>query len=215
MVPAAIAVAMAVMFGVFGSGAVQPAQAFISGDVCPGATVMDATHQITPTANFDGQGNDIYVIQKNTSYGLNFRIQDVALAWFLDFDFTDSGPPSGTTGTTPPDFSIQGVFPGPNAQVDVDSETGSGRITSQAQAFQTNERDHVKINGIYGNLWDVPDITHVLINPGVITQVTQTYNPLVHQQLQRLHAGQHRLVAQQPGRYVRGGCPGLWRRRLP
>ena len=61
--------------------------------------------------------------------------------------------------------------------MEIDSETGSARITSQAQAYSFDTRDDVTI-GSYrvGDLWLVPDVTHVLINPGVLSQLTQSYS---------------------------------------
>ena len=181
MLPVAVAIAMLGVIGAFG-GHTRSAEA-IPGDVCA-AYVGDADGPIEAVENQDGQGNDVYVVEPGTKYGLAFRVEDIISGWLFaaifedDLDDGDPGPPPVPEVDDSFELALAGVLPGPNVHVEVDSETGSGRITSQAQAFSFETRDNVTIGGfVVDDLWLVPNVTHVLINPGVISQVTQTYNP--------------------------------------
>jgi hypothetical protein len=176
MLPIAVAIAMLGVIGAFGAST-KGAEA-IQGDICA-AYVGDADGEVLATEDFDGQGNDVYVVAPDTTYGLVFRVQDIMAGWLFAAAFEDElDDPDADEVDDSFDIALAGVLPGPNVHAEVDSETGSARITSQAQAYSFDDRDDVTIGaGTVDDLWLVPNVTHVLINPGVISQLTQTYSP--------------------------------------
>jgi hypothetical protein len=165
MLPLAVVIAMLGLIGAFG-GQTRSAEA-LSGDICPGIYVAGPNGPLEAWDNFDGEGNSVYYVNQDTTYGVVFQVENVLGGWVADLSFFD------------PTFYIGAMLPGPNVHVEIDSETGSAKITSSAQAFDFSDRDDTELTGVdIEDLWLVPDITHVLITPGVLSQVVQTFNPL-------------------------------------
>ncbi len=120
MLPGAVALAAFGVLGAFGSGVANTQTAHaanLAGDICwadTNATPAD------PTAFYNNANGPVdYVVNNGDTYGLVFRVADVAT----------SSPDDGDN------FTIL-----PNIHIRVDSETGSARISSQAEV-QENPRE--------------------------------------------------------------------------
>jgi hypothetical protein len=155
MLPVAVAIAMVGFIGAFGSGAVPTAEA-VEGDIC--LVEVDSRAELGQ----DGQGNDIYTVSQGTSYGLVFRIED------------DSELFLGVFGEGE---ALDGFdFTGDNITAVVDSETGSGRITSHAEIVDVEDRlIELPESGEEADA-EVPNIGHFNIDPGVIEHETDSFS---------------------------------------
>jgi hypothetical protein len=115
MLPAAVAIAMLGVIGAFGSARTAYA---IPGDICEVAVGNGGP--LEATDDFDGQGNDVYVVEAGVNYGLVFRMES------------------------------DDLFDMPNVTVSIDSETGSARIFSKAEIVEVDgpaqHVDHDLIN---------------------------------------------------------------------
>jgi hypothetical protein len=159
MLPVAVAIAMVGFIGAFGSGAVPTAEA-VEGDICQ----VDVDSRAV--AGTDGQGNPIFTIQEGVTYGLVFRVEDDDNLELAVLD------PAG-----PGEFILEFDGTGENITAIVDSETGSGRITSHAEIVDVEDRlVETPVAGVEGEA-DVPNIGHFNINPGVIEHETDSFSP--------------------------------------
>jgi hypothetical protein len=153
MLPVAVAVAMAAFIGAFGTG-VNTASANPL-DVC-------AYQVIGPEgvmeAGFDNsvEQNDTYILQNGVTYGLIFWIEDAG-DWLLD---DNEG------------------FDSLNAYLQIDSETGSGKFTSQAEIVDVegpiDENDDVDS---FPNFYD-PNVAHLLYESAntIVVDVIEPYD---------------------------------------
>jgi hypothetical protein len=150
MLPVAIAVAMAAFIGVFGNGAVKVASAN-PGDVCF-VDVIGPDGVMTAEAENDVEGNLVYSLQNGVTYGMVFWIEDAGEV-LVD------------------DISV-------NAYLHIDSETGSGKFTSQAEIVDVegpiDENDDVDS---FPNGFD-PNIAHLLYDAAntIVVDVIEPYD---------------------------------------
>ena len=167
MLPVAVAIAMLGVIGAFG-GNTKTAEAFVPGDICLAQVVhAGSTAPLAPTTAYTAPGGQsnvpVHVVTKGVKYSMVFRVEDILTA----LDITLPGDDVGV------------VLPGPNVDVEVDSETGSARLTSKAEAFPpfANRGSTSLSTGTVDPLIGVPSISHQIIAPGVLSQVVQTFNP--------------------------------------
>jgi hypothetical protein len=149
---------MAGFIGALGGSGVPTAEA-VEGDICQ----VDVDSRAV--AGEDGEGNDIYVIERGVTYGLVFRVEDDEDMELAVFNPDLEGEPDVI------DF-FDGT--GSNVDVQVDSETGSGRIVSQAEVLTLEGTDIEPPDGGDESEWDVPNVGHALVSPGVLSQAVDT-----------------------------------------
>jgi hypothetical protein len=164
MWPAGLALAMVAFIGAFGGNA-RPAYA-IEGDICH----VDVDSRAVKST--DGQGNVVYLVKKGISYGIVFRVEDDRSLWL---EVKDDRRTTGNEGDRVEYFEGWGE----NVKVTLDSETGSGRIVSQAEGVDDEYGYRALPSPASGTayVWDIPNVAHFLINPGVLSQTVDTFSP--------------------------------------
>ena len=143
MLPGAVALAAFGFLGAFGSGVanIQPAHA-LAGDICDYST--DAT-AAQPGAFYNNNSGPVdYVVSPGETYGLVFRVEDAGVAGYE--------PPVRQPQDAQLRYDNFGIQP--VVSVRIDSETGSARITGEAEV-QGNLFPN-SLGWIWPNVWHNP-----------------------------------------------------------